>query len=453
MSSALALADVTTAIVALLRKGSSAFDQWKGHLEPTPTKSFLVKALSPKAAEKAGEQGNLANVLLYRTGINGAWRNQPLSDGRRSDTGHAPLALDLNYLVSAYGEGGEEGASQLILAIAMQTLHDHPVLIKEDLQPLKSGLDEQFEQIKISLRPLTDDELNKIWTPLGVPYRLSAAYDVSAVLIDSRKPVVRPLPVLRRGRPVEEDLSAPSDGALEQARKVEHINLNVDLIGTLPTLRRVELPLPNQRDARLGDLIVFHGVNLGPDRIPALHLVLEHSRGIAQPFSVPIADRARTSITFRLPSVEPPGAPLPSGSWTAHVAQFEAGAPPDRPYSSRTNALPLALAPIISDLQVVDVLPDDEDDPPPKKAIQIECRPSVLAEQRVALLAGSRELSPSERPSNQSTSTLEFQFDESQLPSGTYRIRLRVDGIDSFVIDFSKQPPQFDSAQVAKVEW
>ena len=48
---------------------------------------------------------NVVNLLLYRVEVNAAWRNQSLpSKTRPGESGTPPLALDLDYLITVYGE-------------------------------------------------------------------------------------------------------------------------------------------------------------------------------------------------------------------------------------------------------------------------------------------------------------------------------------------------------------
>jgi hypothetical protein len=42
-------------------------------------------------------------------------------------------------------------------------------------------------------------------------------------------------------------------------------------------------------------------------------------------------------------------------------------------------------------------------------------------------------------------------FDAKNQASGTFFVRLRVDGVDSLLIDYSRQPPQFDETQRVEV--
>src|SRR5439155_2453043 len=79
--------------------------------------------------------------------------------------------------------------------------------------------------------------LSKLWTVFQTNYRVSAAYEVTVILIDSHAPVKAALPVLKRG---EED-RGPAASA------------------SLPPLLRSVLPPRSQSAARLGEDIVLTG--------------------------------------------------------------------------------------------------------------------------------------------------------------------------------------------------
>jgi hypothetical protein len=123
----------------------------------------------------------------------------------------------LHYLLTAFGE--VELHAEILLGYAMQLLHENPVLdrnlirnslsvasatnpggrLPSDLLALaRSGLAEQFEQIKISPEPLNTEEMSKLWTAFQTKYRPCTAYVVTVVLIESDKPTSSPLPVIRR---------------------------------------------------------------------------------------------------------------------------------------------------------------------------------------------------------------------------------------------------------------
>ena len=149
------------------------------------------------------------NLYLYRVSENAALKNQEIpGQGHASAYGHPPLSLNLHYLLTAYTKN-EKGAdaekyAQLALGDAMRVLHDFAYFypgLSEKAAPANKLLDpvlrEEFERIKITLEPLSLDELSKIWTSLPqTGFRRSVSYEVSVVQIESR--------ILRRAvKPVE----------------------------------------------------------------------------------------------------------------------------------------------------------------------------------------------------------------------------------------------------------
>lgn len=73
----------------------------------------------------------------------------------------------------------------------------------------------------------------------------------------------------------------------------------------------------------------------------------------------------------------------------------------------------------------------------------MRCKPEVGPEQRAALLVGELEIPA--RPRTTRTDTLTFVT--GSLVAGQYFVRLRVDGVDSLLVDRSVTPPVFDPDQ------
>jgi Pvc16 N-terminal domain len=68
------------------------------------------------------------NLFLYQTTVNAGWSNSDLPLATRpGETGRPPLALDLHYLVTAYGKDDQDERAHRMLGMAMSLLHDHPV--------------------------------------------------------------------------------------------------------------------------------------------------------------------------------------------------------------------------------------------------------------------------------------------------------------------------------------
>lgn len=96
-----------------------------------------------------------------------------------------PLSLNLFYLMTAYappqGENGDLAAHE-VLAKAMQVFYDNQLIEKSDLV---DNLKNAVEQIKIMLIPIDLNELGQLWGTFSQPFRLSVAYEVSVIQIES----------------------------------------------------------------------------------------------------------------------------------------------------------------------------------------------------------------------------------------------------------------------------
>jgi hypothetical protein len=151
------------------------------------------------------------NLFLYRAAENGALKNQMIpGQGHPGEYGHPPLSLMLHYLLTAYGATDDNGLvnetrAHFLLGSAMRVLHDHPVITERLMtinsppnQILHASLRGEFEQVKVLLEPLSLEDISKVWTALTRPFRLSAAYVVSVVQIESRRLQTLAAPVLTR---------------------------------------------------------------------------------------------------------------------------------------------------------------------------------------------------------------------------------------------------------------
>jgi hypothetical protein len=104
-----------------------------------------------------------------------------------------------------------------------------------------------------------------------------------------------------------------------------------------------------------------------------------------------------------------------------------------------TNVLPLPLAP-----QILGIAPPNPvvRDGSGNATLTLTSTPQVRPEQRASLLLGDREVLAEDHLLQ--TDTLVFIVEDA--PVGSFHIRLRVDGIDSLLVDRSVTPPAFDSA-------
>lgn len=179
------------------------------------TVSFEVTVSSPRADSNNGDstEDMRVNLFLYRVTENGSLKNQEiLGEGHPGAYGHPPLSLNLHYLLTAYGTTSDgdslvnQGVAQQLLGSAMRVLHDHAIITEQLLTTqdpqdeliLDLSLRDQFERMKITLDPLSLEDISKIWTALTLPYRVSAGYTVNVVQIESRRQRRLAMPVTTR---------------------------------------------------------------------------------------------------------------------------------------------------------------------------------------------------------------------------------------------------------------
>lgn len=104
------------------------------------------------------------------------------------------MALLLKYLITPWS--GDAATDHLILGRAMQVLYDNAVLEGTQLQ---GSLANTNDTLKITITPLLMDERTKVWYAVQRSYRLSSAYEVRVVNLDSSRRETRP-PVLEYHR-------------------------------------------------------------------------------------------------------------------------------------------------------------------------------------------------------------------------------------------------------------
>src|SRR5262249_27998156 len=132
MSSPLAIAAVTAILKDLLNEGLINNDL-------SQVGSFSVSASPPDRITTGDTEPNRLNWFLYQVTPNQGWRNEglPAFAAQGGRLTNPPLALDLHYLLTAYGQ--VDLNAEILLGYAMELLHDMPVItraaIKKSLTP------------------------------------------------------------------------------------------------------------------------------------------------------------------------------------------------------------------------------------------------------------------------------------------------------------------------------
>jgi hypothetical protein len=396
MSTSAAIAAVTETLRALLATRVELVGNGTVVAEP-PTRASS-DALS-----------NAVNLFLYHVTLDAAWRNiESYGAARPGETSQPPLALVLHYLLTAYAE--TDAVGQQLLGAAMSALHDRPLLDPALIRasaadiPEVGGLDQQVERVRITADPMGTEEMSRLWTMFATPYRLSIGYQACVVLIDSDRPVRAPAPVLYQG---------PGDrGPVAQA-------------GTgWPVLLAV-VPANASPAAYPGTTVTLRGTGLAGAR----SVTWQPERAGRPPVTVV----PRVGPGGDLVCYVPADPAFAAGIYTVVVTATFAGTP------TTTNAVPVAVAPAITSPLPVN--------PGAAATVQLGCRPPVLAEQDVFLVVGERPVrarpgGPADQPS----------FDRTGIPAGQFPLRLRVDRVDSSLIDYAKEPPEFDPTRAITVQ-
>jgi len=275
-----------------------------------------VSALPPDriGPGSSGAQPSQLNIFLYQVLSNTGWAtaNLPSRNGSGDRISNPPLALNLRYLLTAYGANDFD--AEILLGYGMQLLHETPGLSRDAIRtalsppsPVGGGalpppfaalsaadLADQFEQLKISPIFLDTEEMYRLWSAMQAHYRPSMAYEVTVVLIESKRPT-RTGPLVRRyhvdtvpfRQPVIEQIrsqTGPGAPILTNAPILPGHRLVLDgqqlrgahtriRLGSLPTLQepsladlanaRVALTIPTALRAGVQGVQIVHLVEIG----------------------------------------------------------------------------------------------------------------------------------------------------------------------------------------------
>lgn len=411
MSTAYAIAGVSAILQALLTEGLSEHE--------VSTALAVDVDVSVMPPDRAEDGANL-NVFLYQVTPNPGWRNEglPSRNIRSERLTNQPLALDLHYLISAHGS--DDLFSEILLGSAMQTLHEKPFFDRKAVRvllptggadPLKNALGnadlaDQLEQIKITPEYLSNEDMSKLWSSLQSNYRPSAAYLATVVLIEAEEASLSALPVLTRGITVRPDLVPPT-----------------------PTLMSVTYP-NQQIAAHLNETITVSGFNLNGPNVRAKLQMLNTEQVDDFPL---LAGANNELVTFKLPG---DATVWSAGVYSLSLIMENASGDP-----LESNQLSLTIAPRFSAFNATRN-PDDTIN------VEITINPDVTDIQEVIMIIGQTQ-EVAEKiilpPMAKTVDKVHFKFPG--LPAGNYWARVRVDGVDSLLIDRSATPPEFFATQ------
>ncbi|WP_414569498.1 DUF4255 domain-containing protein [Nostoc sp. CCY 9925] len=425
MSTALAIAAVTAVIKDLLNNGLQNFDL-------TSLGNPTVTALPPDRITTGTSEASQLNLFLYHVTPNQGWRNVglPSRDSNGDRTSNPPLALNLHYLLTAYGQ--RDFYCEILLGYGMQLLHEMPVLtraaIHNALNPsvpvsdpdlaatlqilATAGLEEQIEQIKITPESLGTEEMSRLWATFQqTNYRATAAYQASVVLIESRRSTKSALPVTRANL-----LVLPF-----QQPQITDVSPNI---------------------VTSGNNLIIQGQNLQADTVRVKFATTQVNPGS-------VSDR---SLQVTVPNS------LPAGVNTVQVVHpLYFGTPADPHQGFESNAAAFILRPTIdknpdttSKIALSSILNDSKGT---YRTVTIELTPIVGKSQRVTLLLNEWTSAANPPPAksysfqansrNSDTKSIEFVIRD--VNPGDYLVRVQVDGAESLPdVNTDSNSPNFN---------
>jgi len=427
MSTALGIAAVTHVLKDVLNDGLI-----NNNVTSTLGSVVNVTSLPPGQVEAAnGGPTTQINLFMYRVTPNIGWINTgyPSRNERGDIINNPPLALDLHYLLTSFGDS--ELHSEVLLGYGMQILHENSVLaraairnsinnttIPDPISPaVLSGIElalstselaEQIEQIKITNENINTEEMSRLWTAFQTKYRPCTAYKATVVLIESKKSTSSPLPV--------------------QERVFYTIPFKQPVIEEILSQELPSEPVLSNRRIIVGDILVIRGKQLKKDPIAVLIN--------GEPLTPNAADVSDTEVKIKVPTN------LKVGTLGVQIGHFlKMGTPAEDRLAAESNLLAFVLSPLITGQSISSVILDGGIVESADLAVIVN--PVVYKGQRIMLLLNELNPLPDDDlksysfllPTNfwetnaSPSATITFPIDN--VMAGTYLIRIQVDGAES----------------------
>lgn len=368
-----------------------------------------ARAIAMPPHEITVSQEPQVNVFLYQAEMDGALRNVAPVTIAPGESGQPALPLILHYLITPYAPNADDIQAHRLLGGALQALHSHPLLSATDLADAApfSDIAHQVESVRICWQPLDDKDIYSLWSIFQAPYRISTAFELRVVLIDSTVAGSAPLPVLTRGRTGSGPTVTASVG--------------------YPEITSVVAPF-GQPSALPGEQVSLLGTDLSAATVTVL---LSHPV-LAGPLPVDPDSATGSEVTFTVPD------DAPAGFGTVSLSLSTPGTS-----DLLSNDVPFGVSPAITSPLPATVAASGS-----AAALTVTCSPTVRAGQSAVLLIGG---SPATAPPVMADTT-SLTFTVGPMPAQDYPLRLRIDGADSRLIaDRTATPPVFDPGQTVTV--
>lgn len=193
------------------------------HIDPSMVGLLNVTAVPP---EKLSNPQNTLSLHLYHVAEDSYYKNIPGPGNDPPNVAQNPMTLSLYYILTAYHETDttfDPETQQKLMGYALKTFHDFPVITDETAfngTPLfDADLLDGNNTLQVMLRPVPPEEALSYWNSEDkVTTRLSAYYEVRAVMLEPEEPKSMPGIVLHLGAFVLQIGSPHLDGSQSLVR-------------------------------------------------------------------------------------------------------------------------------------------------------------------------------------------------------------------------------------------
>jgi hypothetical protein len=155
-------------------------------------RTVRIDLRSPREMRQANNATGIS-LWLYRVMRNPDTLNRPPARTAPEQQPRWPVPLDLYYLLTPIAR--EPRDEQTLLGRVVQVFNDHGLLAGASLRGSLLGTD---AELRLTMDPLSLEDLTRIWNALQESYQLSISYQVQIITIESHHEPVVSSPVLER---------------------------------------------------------------------------------------------------------------------------------------------------------------------------------------------------------------------------------------------------------------
>ncbi len=160
----------------------------------------------PRIADNSAPSADQArlSLYLYQVTPNAHLNNHPMIPAGAGRQQHPPLSLNLYYLLTPVSQAPEDNL--VILGRCLQVLNANSMIRANFLD---SWLRPEPPEVRVTINPVSLEELTRVWNAFNETYRLSVCYLVQVVSIDSARIPQDDQPVAERLLDIHQIVSQP----------------------------------------------------------------------------------------------------------------------------------------------------------------------------------------------------------------------------------------------------